>query len=160
MVTLIGILQAKTHPGAPNFVSIEAGDEPETGYYIELRPPICTITSEKNWMLGHERISEVQLAMSEMQYEQLGQNLRGVVTIKGTLFEAFNGHHHTPVLIELQSFEGAEKRTNSPIIKHEKIVKPILKEAKPTKPIKPIKQKSVIKPPKKVQKSKLNKLIK
>lgn len=114
IVTLIGILHARTYPGAPNFVSIETGDEPETGYYLELRPPICTITSEKGWMLGHDRISEVQLVMSEMQFDQLGANLGGVVSIKGSLFEASNGHHHTPVLIDVRSFEGTEKMTKLP----------------------------------------------
>ena len=151
IVTLIGVLQARTYPGPPNFVSIEAGDEPETGYYIELKPPICTITKEESWMLGHERISEVQLVVTKMQYDQLGENLGGVVSIKGALFEAFNGHHHTPVLIDVKSFEGTKKDNVVDNIKQEIATKQEIKAAKPTK------QTNKIKPTKVTKKAKITK---
>ncbi len=131
VVNLIGILKAKIYPGAPNFVSVEAGDAPETVYYIELRPPICTITKEETWMLGHERISEVQLAMLKIQFDQLGAYLGGVVSIKGSLFEAMDGHHHTPVLIDVKSFEGTNKNESTVSAKPASVIKPLPKAIKP-----------------------------
>jgi hypothetical protein len=123
MITVIGILKSKVYPGEPNFVSIEAGDEPETIYFIELKPPICTITRQESWMLGHERISEVQLAVSKLQFGQLDANLGKVVTIKGSLFEAFDEHHHTPVLMDVNTLVGSERTVGVVMGKAEKPIK-------------------------------------
>ena len=131
-------------------MSIEAGDEPETGYYIALKPPICTVTNQENWMLRHDRVSEVQLVMTKTQYDQLSEHLSGVISIKGTLFEAFNGHHHTSVLIEVKSFAGAETHAAPSNIKRENTAKGV----------KPITQKSIIKPAKVNNKAKLSSLKK
>jgi hypothetical protein len=131
--TVIGILKSKVYPGEPNFVSIEAGDEPETIYFVELKPPICTITKEESWMLGHERISEVQLAVSKLQFGQLDANLGKVVTIKGSLFEAFDEHHHTPVLMDVSSMVGSERNDSVAIGKIEKPIKPSQKQTESAK---------------------------
>lgn len=145
MVTLIGILQIRVYPGAPNFISIEAGDEPETSYSIVLKPPICTITKEETWMLGHERISEVQLAVSKLQFGQLDANLGKVVTVKGSLFEAFDEHHHTPVLMDVKSLVGTDRNDGTVATKAEKPLKPLpqstlaAKVAPPVKQLKPTK---------------------
>ncbi len=139
-VTLIGVLDSKVYPGEPNFVSIEAGDEPETSYYIALKPPICTITKEESWMLGHERISEVQLAVSKSQLNQLEANMGKVVTINGTLFEAFDNHHHTPVLMDVKSMVGTEGNASPIVAKTEKAVNPAPNIAQPAKLTQPTKQ--------------------
>ena len=143
-VTLVGVLESKVYPGLPNFLSIESGDAPETGYFIELKPPICTITKEESWMLGHQRISEVQLAVSKLQYDQLATSIGGVISVKGSLFEAFNGHHHTPVLMDVKTFEGTEKPVST-ATKNEKIIKPLPKVAKIKKPLKTVKSKVMVK---------------
>lgn len=140
MVTLIGVLDSKVYPGEPNFVSIDAGDEPETSYFIVLKPPICTITREESWMLGHERISEVQLAVSKSQLDQLEANMGKVVTINGTLFEAFDNHHHTPVLMDVKSLVGVERSANPVVLKPEKAVNPAPNVAQPAKVTQPTKQ--------------------
>ena len=108
-VTLIGVLQTKVYPGPPNFISIADGDQPETGFYLQLRPPICTVAKPESWTLGHARILEVQLAISKPQLNEMVANVGHVITVKGTLFEAIDGHHHTPVLMDVQTFAGTAK---------------------------------------------------
>ena len=140
MVTLIGVLQSKVYPGPPNYLSIADGDEPETGYYLQLKPPICTVAKQESWMLGHERILEVQLAVSKLQLNQIVTNVGHVITVKGTLFESFDGHHHTPVLMDVQTFDGTAKPKKAlapaakPVAESKKkeVAKPI-KNAKTTK---------------------------
>jgi hypothetical protein len=40
-VIVHGTLERLTFPGWPNYESVAAGDEAETGYYIRLQDPIC-----------------------------------------------------------------------------------------------------------------------
>ena len=41
-VQMTGTLVRLTFPGRPNYESIEEGDEPETGFYLELSRGVCT----------------------------------------------------------------------------------------------------------------------
>ena len=124
LVAITGLLEVKTFPGEPSFLSIETGDTPETGYYIEMKPPICTITRENNWMLGHEKITRVQLVMSKSQYEELKPNLGRVVSVKGMLFEAFNQHHHTQVLLDVKGIDVTDNKIRAAKTSNENIIKP------------------------------------
>jgi hypothetical protein len=40
-VELGGVLRREIHPGRPNYESVAAGDEAETGYYVPLTQAIC-----------------------------------------------------------------------------------------------------------------------
>jgi len=42
VVMLQGVLRRHTFPGVPNYESVKAGDEPETGFYLHLARPVCT----------------------------------------------------------------------------------------------------------------------
>ena len=148
-VTLIGVLQTKVYPGPPNFISIADGDEPETGYYLQLKPPICTVAKPESWMLAHARILEVQLAFSKLQLNQMAANVGHVITVKGTLFESFDGHHHTPVLMDVQTFEGTAKP--------EKALAPAAKPSPQAKSVVESKKKEVAKPIKNAKTTKASK---
>ncbi len=105
-VAISGSLARKTFPGRPNYESIKDGDEPETGYYLELRAPVCTIgspdsTEDNNASLQGIRL--VQLVLDSAGYDRLRPHLGRRVALRGTLFAAITGHHHAPLLLRVTS---------------------------------------------------------
>jgi hypothetical protein len=105
-VAVTGTLARKTFPGRPNYESIADGDEPETGFYLELATPICTVASpdstrDNNGALRGVRL--VQLVLDSAGYARLRPSLGRQLTVRGTLFAAITGHHHAPLLIRVAS---------------------------------------------------------
>jgi Domain of unknown function (DUF4431) len=103
-VALTGTLRRQTFPGPPNYEDIKAGDAPETGFYLGLASPICTIASpdsanDNNGSLNGVQL--VQLVLDSAGYAHLGPRVGQSVTIAGTMFAAFTGHHHAPVLLRV-----------------------------------------------------------
>ncbi|MDW2981171.1 MAG: DUF4431 domain-containing protein [Rhodanobacter sp.] len=98
---ITGTLVRLTFPGRPNFESVGAGDEPETGFYLQLKSPICTI-GELGSSVSEPRqnVTLVQLILQQRQYEQLSPELGQSVTLEGKLLSAFTGHHHAPLLLD------------------------------------------------------------
>lgn len=99
VVTLSGTLVKRTYPGAPNYESIKDGDQPETGYYLKLRSPACVKAKEQDDGVDHENIKEVQLVLDAEQYAILRPQIGKPISLAGRIFEGFNGHHNTPVLL-------------------------------------------------------------
>lgn len=98
--TITGTLVRLTFPGKPNFESIKAGDEPETGFYLQLKSPICTSGKPGSSVSEpKQNISLVQLVLQQRQYQQLRPELGKSVTLEGKLLSAFTGHHHAPLLL-------------------------------------------------------------
>ncbi len=104
-VVLTGRLDVKTYPGPPNYEDIQQGDQPETGYYLKLSSPICTFAEKDEEASSHSKVAIVQLVLTPQQYSRLKGSLGKQVRLSGTLFEAFTGHHHTPVLLTVQRIE-------------------------------------------------------
>lgn len=102
MATLVGKLHRATFPGRPNFESIEDGDEPETGFYLSLNPPICTRGKSGGDEQPHDGVQEVQLVLTKEQYAKLRPQLGRQVKLQGRLFAAFTGHHHADVLLRVE----------------------------------------------------------
>ncbi|MDK2125417.1 DUF4431 domain-containing protein [Parachitinimonas caeni] len=106
VVTLSGKLVRKTFPGLPNFESIRNGDDPETGFYLVVRNPICTVGDQSEPgstpMTG---VSLVQLLLRQKEYQELRPLLGKSVKIKGTLFSAHTAHHHAPILLKFLTVE-------------------------------------------------------
>lgn len=98
-----GSLETHTYPGAPNYKDIKKGDEAETHLYIKLDTPITV--HFKDWDKNDVPVTE-KISLLQMRGD-FGENLfkisrkRNHVTIDGTLFESFSGHHHTHFLIDL-----------------------------------------------------------
>jgi len=103
-VDVTGTLTRMTFPGRPNYASIKEGDEPESGFYLQLSTAICTIGSadsanDNNGSL--EGIHLVQLVLDSAGYTRLRPQLGRKITLRGTLFAALSGHHHAPVLLRV-----------------------------------------------------------
>ena len=98
-VILSGILERRTYPGPPNYEDIKKGDIPETGFYLLLNNPICTVGGvEMN--VPQENVSLVQLVLDENNYDKLRPYLGKVIKLKGSLFARMTGHHHAPLLLD------------------------------------------------------------
>ena len=101
-VAITGILVRKTFPGPPNYESIAKGDKPETGFYLELARPICTVASadsEINQSVSGVHL--VQLVLDQAGYDRLRPGLGHVINVRGKLFAEFTAHHHAPLLLDV-----------------------------------------------------------
>lgn len=104
-VALSGVLRRETHPGPPNYESVRAGDAPETGFYLHLALPVCA----RGRPVGDgepdptaapvDSAHVVQLVLDRAGYARLRPSLGREVTLRGTLFSAYTGHHHAPLLL-------------------------------------------------------------
>src|SRR5260221_12969029 len=103
VVELKGRLVVKTYFGPPNY-----GENPKTDSKEEL--PVLALSKPVNVRgnpdpdAGYERISvehirEMELVLAIPHERLIGKE----VLVKGTLFHAFTGHHHTDVLMDVQS---------------------------------------------------------
>lgn len=101
-VSLVGKVWRETFPGRPNYESIENGDEPETVWVLTLDQPRCvlgvSLESGKTYEIGS--ITRFQLVLTPEQYKKHRSLLEHRARVKGQLFQAMTGHHHTKALIE------------------------------------------------------------
>ncbi|MRW90649.1 DUF4431 domain-containing protein [Duganella sp. FT80W] len=102
-VTIIGKLHRETFPGPPNFESVANGDEAETGFYLSLESPICTVGDGGADQVPFDSVREIQLVLNEKQYAILRPKLGSIVTLQGNIFSAFTGHHHADVLMRVSN---------------------------------------------------------
>jgi hypothetical protein len=97
---LSGRLERHTFPGRPNFENVAAGDEAETGFYLTLANPVCTLGDKDSaFSYPQEGITFVQLVLEQHGYARLRPYLNKRVTLTGQLFARFTGHHHAPLLL-------------------------------------------------------------
>lgn len=95
-VSLTGRLSRETLPGPPNYESVRRGDAPETGFYLTLPAPVCTMDGATRDL---DSITKLQLVLDSAGYARLRPSLGTTATVRGTLFAAVTGHHHTPALV-------------------------------------------------------------
>ncbi len=103
-----GTLETQIYPGPPNYEDITKGDEKEEGLYLRLDQPIKI--HFKDWnddkkieVLATEFISLLQVAgeFDTNRFYKLAETKKKThVTIRGSIFESFNGHHHTHFLVD------------------------------------------------------------
>ena len=101
VVEVSGLLHRATFPGKPNFESIAGGDEPETGFYLTPKQPICTQGDDGPDRQAHAAVTEIQLVLTQAQYARLRPQLGQQVQLRGQLFSSFTGHHHADVLLRV-----------------------------------------------------------
>lgn len=102
-VEIMGRLERRTFPGPPNFESVDSGDRPETGFYLSLATPFCTVGDENDpSTTPQDDVQLVQIVLNDQGYALLSPKLGQVVRIRGRLFSAHTGHHHAPVLLEFE----------------------------------------------------------
>jgi hypothetical protein len=87
--------------GAPGYGEDPKRDEKEVGFYLDLSTPACTVAGSEDIDVAKKNIRRIQLVLDERGYDALRPFLRKRVTLRGTLFGAITGHHHTPVLLDV-----------------------------------------------------------
>jgi hypothetical protein len=99
--TLSGTLTRQVFPGAPGFEDVVTGDEPQVGFYLSLAEPLCMKGNENEADIDVEdNETLVQLVLQPTDYDNLRPYLDQPVVLKGTLFGAVTGFHHTQVLMQ------------------------------------------------------------
>ena len=103
VVELKGKMKRIIFPGPPNYESVKAGDQPEPYYVLFLLKGVCVQGNPKDDINSETEkdIKSIQLMITDYKKSRplLGKN----VTVKGQLMHAHTGHHHTPVLIQVES---------------------------------------------------------
>ena len=105
--SIVGTLVRKTFPGPPNYESIKAGDQAETGWYLALAQPICLVKTPRDESTGKDiaGVKLVQLIATHGEYQSHARLVGKKVKTTGTFFTAQTGHHHTPVLMQVITLE-------------------------------------------------------
>ena len=105
--TVKGRLIARLHYGAPNYGEEPETDEKEYPFILLLDSPIEVIERDDasmNRSISH--VLEVQLVlMNEDDLILAKQNINKDISVKGSFFSSFTGHHHTDVLMEVEEME-------------------------------------------------------
>ena len=103
---LSGVINNADFPGPPNYESIAKGDKRETFWILKLDRSVC-VSNKGNDLtnIAESGMVQMQLVLSAKQYELYRDVLSKSVVVRGTLFHSHTGHHHTPVLISVQSIE-------------------------------------------------------
>jgi hypothetical protein len=105
-----GKLRLINFHGPPNYESIKEGDEKEGAFILELDKPFDIEPTHNaqeppntDWEKNVRRIQLIVVGRSDKPLEKrIGKR----VSVKGKLFHAITGHHHTPVLMEVVNFIG------------------------------------------------------
>lgn len=102
VVELKGKLGIKTFFGPPNFGENPETDSKERSWILSLDKPINVrgqTSPDPGLNDSVENVRELQLVLPKPHRELIGKK----VIVKGTLFHAHTGHHHTDVLMDVQS---------------------------------------------------------
>lgn len=103
VVTLTGKVKLRTFFGPPNYGETPDTDSRETQAILLLGKPICVEANSKDNENAEQDQREVTLV--PLGKENLKDYEGMQIMVQGTLYHAFNGHHHTPVLIEIKHIE-------------------------------------------------------
>ena len=98
-VRVSGTLARHMYYGAPGYGEDPKHDAKELGFYLDLSAPICMSAGGDDVNAAKSGIRRIQLVLDEQGYAQLRPFLGKRITLRGTLFGAITGHHHTPVLL-------------------------------------------------------------
>ena len=109
-VALEGHVTLRTFFGPPNYGEQPTNDSKERQAILRLSNPICVIANSRDSDVAEQDQSEVTLVPIN------GENLRRyqgkAVNVRGTLFHANTGHHHTPVLIEIEHIQSVRSNNS------------------------------------------------
>jgi hypothetical protein len=100
-VRVSGKLARHMYYGAPGYGEDPKHDEKEVGFYLDLAAPACTAAGSDDVDVPKANIRRIQLVLDQAGYDALRPFLGKQVTLRGTLFGAITGHHHTPVLLNV-----------------------------------------------------------
>ena len=107
VVTVSGTLVRRTFPGPPNYESVKKGDKPETSWFLDLPADLCVDEDRARPDLNPRQsaIREIQLVLTPEQYQRRKGMVGSKVVATGMLFGEHTAHHHTSVLLMVQTLE-------------------------------------------------------
>ena len=108
-VRVSGTLARHMYYGAPRYGEDPKHDEKEIGFYLDLAVPLCMRPGGDGVDVAKSGIRRIQLLLDEDGYARLRPLLGERVSLRGTLFGAITGHHHTPVLLSVLKPVRAER---------------------------------------------------
>jgi len=100
-VRVAGVIERDTFPGRPNYESIKNGDESEVYWILKLSNSVCVIGIPNDVNQLENDITEMQLVLTEVQYNDYRMLIGKKVVVTGTLFHSISAHHKTAVLISV-----------------------------------------------------------
>jgi len=101
-VRIRGTLARHMYYGAPGYGDTPARDEKEVGFYLDLSTPVCMAPGADDVDVAKAGIRRIQLVLRDQaDFDRLRPFLGKTVALRGTLFGAITGHHHTPVLLSV-----------------------------------------------------------
>lgn len=115
-INVVGTVARATFAGPPNYESIADGDKPETYWILTTSQSIviCPAGAEKSGgtatRAGQQRL---QLILDDKQYELYGPLLNQRVSVKGKVWSAQTGHHHTGALVTVEDMRAAAAATGN-----------------------------------------------
>jgi len=95
--TLVGTVTVETFYGPPGYGESPETDSKEPQLILHLAKPLCTLASDED----PAEQDQVKVTMVPMGNLSLRAFVNKTVAVRGSLFHAFTGHHHTAVLIEI-----------------------------------------------------------
>lgn len=107
-VELSGKVVLETFWGPPNYGEDPKSDSRETQALLVLDHPICVAAGS-----GEDEPPEQQqtkITLVPQNGEKLAAFANQRARVVGALFHAFDGHHHTPLLVEIESITKARGR--------------------------------------------------
>ena len=100
-VRIAGTLSRRMYYGVPGYGEDPKHDEQESGFYLDLTAPFCTVQGADATEVAQTNVRRIQLVLDRRSYDALRPFLGKQVRLRGTLFGATTGHHHTPVLLDV-----------------------------------------------------------
>lgn len=105
LVTIEGRLSLQVFPGRPNYENVAEGDEPEPTWIVTLDKKICIDDggefTDPNVMFD---TVHVYTGHKDMEIELRSMNGK-LVRVTGRGFGAHTGHHHAPLVEEVESIQ-------------------------------------------------------
>jgi hypothetical protein len=109
-VSLAGTLSMETFYGPPNYGESPETDAKEQQAILHLAKPLCTIASHDD----PAEQNQLRVTVAPMDNLGLRQFAGKMVMLRGALFHAINGHHHTELLIAIREMPVVLPATGSP----------------------------------------------
>lgn len=100
------------YPGPPNWESVKTGDRPERIWHVKLKKA-STLLGDSDPTSQNEKesgVKELQLiVVDDKLADRLRKHMGATILFRGALTHAITGHHHLPVLMEVESFRLQQK---------------------------------------------------
>jgi hypothetical protein len=96
--TLVGTVTLETFFGPPGYGESPETDSKERQAILHLAKPLCTLASDD----APAEQGQAQVTLAPMDNLSLQDFVGKVVAVRGSLFHAITGHHHTEVLIAIR----------------------------------------------------------